>query len=193
MIGRISGLLVAAEGGEIVVDVAGVGYELQLSLNTFFALPQLGERVELVTHFVVREDAQLLYGFLEHQERALFRLLVKVNGVGPKMALAILSGMSVSELQRAVACDDVARLTKLPGVGKKTAERLLIELRDKIDLAHFENDSIASVQTPLASDEAVAALAALGYKPSDAEKMINKIDGADLTTAELVKTALRNL
>jgi len=116
-----------------------------------------------------------------------------VNGVGPKMALAILSGMSVSELQRSVAMDDVARLTKLPGVGKKTAERLLIELRDKIDLAHFKVDSATSVRSPLASDEAVAALAALGYKPGDAEKMINKIDGKDLSTAELVKTALRNL
>ena len=194
MIGRITGQLAAAEGGEIVVDVGGVGYELQVSLNTLFALPPVGERVSLVTHFVVREDAQLLFGFLDQQERTLFRLLIKVNGVGPKMGLAILSGMSVAELQRAVASDDILRLTKLPGVGKKTAERLLIELRDKVDLSTFDSAAGALVDTAsLAADEAVAALAALGYRSSDAEKMIAKVNSGELSTEALVKAALRNL
>ena len=194
MIGRITGQLAAAEGGEIVVDVGGVGYELQVSLNTLFALPPVGERVSLVTHFVVREDAQLLFGFLDQQERTLFRLLIKVNGVGPKMGLAILSGMSVTELQRAVASDDILRLTKLPGVGKKTAERLLIELRDKVDLSTFDSAAGALVDTAsLAADEAVAALAALGYRSSDAEKMIAKVNSGELSTEALVKAALRNL
>ena len=194
MIGRITGQLAAAEGGEIVVDVGGVGYELQVSLNTLFALPPVGERVSLVTHFVVREDAQLLFGFLDQQERTLFRLLIKVNGVGPKMGLAILSGMSVTELQRAVASDDILRLTKLPGVGKKTAGRLLIELRDKVDLSTFDSAAGALVDTAsLAADEAVAALAALGYRSSDAEKMIAKVNSGELSTEALVKAALRNL
>ena len=194
MIGRITGQLAAAEGGEIVVDVGGVGYELQVSLNTLFALPPVGERVSLVTHFVVREDAQFLFGFLDQQERTLFRLLIKVNGVGPKMGLAILSGMSVAELQRAVASDDILRLTKLPGVGKKTAERLLIELRDKVDLSTFDSAAGALVDTAsLAADEAVAALAALGYRSSDAEKMIAKVNSGELSTEALVKAALRNL
>ncbi len=193
MIGRISGSLIAAEGGEVLVDVGGVGYELQVSLNTLFALPPLGEPVVLVTHFVVREDAQLLFGFLDQHERSLFRLLIKVNGVGPKMALAILSGMTVAELQRAVAGDDIARLTKLPGVGKKTAERLLIELRDKVDLAGFEGHSDNPAGLNQAADEAVAALAALGYRPADADKMIAKVNSGELTTEALVKAALRNL
>ncbi|TFH69046.1 Holliday junction branch migration protein RuvA [Gammaproteobacteria bacterium LSUCC0057] len=193
MIARISGTLIAAEGGEIVVDVGGVGYELQVSLNTFFALPPLGAQVALLCHFVVREDAQLLYGFLDSAERALFRLLIKVNGVGPKMALAILSGMSVVELQRAVAGDDIARLTKLPGVGKKTAERLLIELRDKVDLSALGGAIDSAAATGSAADEAAAALAALGYRPADADKMIAKLNSAEMTTEELVKAALRNL
>jgi len=193
MIGRISGSLIAAEGGEVVVDVGGIGYELQVSLNTLFSLPALGEPVVLVTHFVVREDAQLLFGFSDQRERSLFRLLIKVNGVGPKMALAILSGMSVTDLQRAVAGDDIARLTKLPGVGKKTAERLLIELRDKVDLAGFEGQSDNPAGRNHAADEAAAALAALGYRASDAEKMIAAVNSGELSTEALVKAALRNL
>ncbi|MDE2452238.1 MAG: Holliday junction branch migration protein RuvA, partial [Burkholderiales bacterium] len=137
MIGRITGTLAEKSPPLVLVDVAGVGYEIDVPMSTFYNLPALGERVSLLTHFVVREDAQLLYGFLSAEERMTFRLLVKISGVGPRTALAILSGLSVAELAQAVSLQDGARLVKVPGIGKKTAERLLLELKGKLgpDLA----------------------------------------------------------
>ncbi|MGS0729636.1 Holliday junction branch migration protein RuvA, partial [Shewanella sp. 0m-11] len=132
MIGRIRGLLIEKQAPEVLVDVSGVGYEIQMPLTSFFELPELGQEAVIYTHFIVREDAQLLYGFVSKQERSLFRLLIKANGVGPKLALTILSGMTAGEFVVCVERDDIATLVKLPGVGKKTAERLLVEMRDKL-------------------------------------------------------------
>src|SRR6187401_3630447 len=132
MIGRIRGKLVHKQAPHILVEVGGVGYELQVPMTTLFQLPELGAEVALVTHFVVREDAQLLYGFIEEGDRSLFRQLIRVSGVGPKLALAILSGMDAHSFARCVQRDDISSLTALPGVGKKTAERLLVEMRDKL-------------------------------------------------------------
>jgi Holliday junction DNA helicase RuvA len=195
MIGRLSGTVLSKHAPDLLLDVNGVGYELLVSLNTFFNIPNEGETVSLHTHFVVREDAQQLFGFSHLEERSLFRNLIKVNGVGPKMALAILSAMTAGEFAICVRSDDAAALVKVPGVGKKTAERLLIEMRDKItDL------STAETKTPLqkiASDisaEAESALTALGYKPQDAAKMISRVANQDITTAEeLIRAALKNM
>src|SRR6056297_2410673 len=132
MIGRLRGVIVTRQPPEILVDVAGVGYELQVPMSTFFRLPAVGEEVSLVTHFVVREDAQLLYGFADERDRVLFRSLIRVSGVGPKLALTLLSGMDADSFVRCVQRDDLASLVALPGVGRKTAERLLVEMRDKL-------------------------------------------------------------
>ncbi len=187
MIGRIRGELLEKQPPQLLVDVRGVGYELEAPMSTFFRLPGLGDVVDLHTHFVVREDAQLLYGFATREERALFRALIKVNGVGPKLALTILSGIDSNDFARCVAHDDTAALVRLPGVGKKTAERLIVEMRDKL------NDWIPSESTGMFSlegagpavaapgdsrQEAESALIALGYKPAQATKAI----------AEAVKT-----
>jgi len=179
----------------LLLDVQGVGYELLVPLNTFFEIPEIGETVALHTHFVVREDAQQLYGFSQLEERVLFRHLIKVNGVGPKMALAILSGMSVKEFSRCVQKDEVATLVKIPGVGKKTAERLLIEMRDKI--AHIAVDTIEDTVDQVTQDislEAESALTALGYRPQDAAKMVNRVADEHITNAEqLIRAALKSM
>lgn len=195
MIGRLKGTVLSKHAPDLLLDINGVGYELLVSLNTFFDIPDLGETVSLHTHFVVREDAQQLFGFSKLEERSLFRNLIKVNGVGPKMALAILSAMTASEFAQCVHSDDVASLVKVPGVGKKTAERLLIEMRDKIaDLV--PSDSITPKQH-MASDitaEAESALAALGYKPQDAAKMISRVATQDISSAEeLIRAALKTM
>jgi Holliday junction DNA helicase RuvA len=195
MIGRLKGTVLSKQAPDLLLDVNGVGYELLVSLNTFFDIPNEGETVSLHTHFVVREDAQLLFGFSVLEERSLFRTLIKVNGVGPKMALAILSAMPASDFAGCVRSNDVASLVKVPGVGKKTAERLLIEMRDKIDdiasgEPRTENSNIGSDITA----EAESALAALGYKPQDAAKMINRVAKQDVTTAEeLIRAALKTM
>lgn len=195
MIGRLSGTVLSKQAPDLLLDVNGVGYELLVSLNTFFNIPNEGETVSLHTHFVVREDAQQLYGFSEIEERLLFRTLIKVNGVGPKMALAILSAMPASDFARCVHSNDVASLVKVPGVGKKTAERLLIEMRDKID--ELAPDETTARHQNIKSDitaEAESALAALGYKPQDAAKMINRVAKQDITTAEeLIRAALKTM
>ena len=162
MIGRLQGRVLDKQAPDLLLDVQGVGYEVLVSLSTFFAVPDIGETVTLHTHFVVREDAQLLFGFAELSERSLFRHLIKVNGVGPKMALAILSGMSATEFALCVHNNDVATLVKLPGVGKKTAERLVIEMRDRIgDIDASSSGQIAeTAKQPDIAEEAESALVA---------------------------------
>ena len=196
MIGRLHGVIIEKQAPDLLLDVQGVGYELLVSLNTFFAVPNIGESITLHTHFVVREDAQQLYGFAELGERTLFRHLIKVNGVGPKMALAILSGMSASEFALSVQNNDVATLVKLPGVGKKTAERLVIEMRDRLsDIdAGVSQDNITTVAQPGIAEEAESALIALGYKPQDAAKMVSRAESSEITTAEqLIRAALKSM
>ena len=197
MIGQIKGIIVSKLAPDVLVDVQGIGYEILVSLGTFFDLPEVGESCTIHTHFVVRDDAQLLFGFSSLQERALFRSLIKVNGVGPKMALAILSGMSANDFAICVHNNDIATLVKLPGVGKKTAERLLIEMRDKIgdmDATAAGSATGAQEAKPDISQEAESALIALGYKPADAAKIISRVATESVNDAgELIRLALKSM
>nr|WP_269814555.1 Holliday junction branch migration protein RuvA [Amphritea pacifica] len=190
---------------QLVIDVAGVGYEVDASMNTFYQLPEVGRQVTLYTHMVVREDAQLLYGFYERTERSLFRTLIKVNGVGPKLALTILSGISVNEFVQSVQHQDTAALVRLPGVGKKTAERLIIEMKDKLQDFHFSDldeftltDGLGPVVSAPSSDnraEAESALVALGYKPVQATKSIAQAEKSNpgASSEELIRAALKSM
>ncbi len=189
MIGRLSGTLADKAPPQILVDVHGVGYELDVPMSTFYNLPALGETVTLLTHFVVREDAQVLFGFLTAAERATFRELVKISGVGPRTALAILSGLSVAELSQAVARQDGARLVKVPGIGKKTAERLLLELKGKLgpDLAAPSGTAPSDTQADIAQ-----ALQALGYNEREAQAALKALP-ADVGVADGIKLALKAL
>ncbi len=199
MIGRLRGVLVARQPPEVVVDVAGVGYEVQVPMSTFFRLPAVGQEVSLVTHFVVREDAQLLYGFLDERDRVLFRSLIRVSGVGPKLALTLLSGMDADSFVRCVQREDLASLVALPGVGRKTAERLLVEMRDKLkDWIGGGADGTAATEgavTPrhdIAAD-AEGALVALGYKPAEAARLVSAVkDDSVSDSEELIRRALRS-
>jgi holliday junction DNA helicase RuvA len=190
MIGRLSGQLAGKAPPQVLVDVGGVGYEVDVPMSTFFNLPALGERVTLLTHFVVREDAQVLFGFLTPPERDAFRLLVKISGVGPRTALSVLSGLSVTELSAAVGRQDGTRLTKVPGIGKKTAERLLLELKGKLgpDLAL----PASAAATTEAGSDIVQALVALGYSERDA-LAAQKALPADVGVSEGIKLALKAL
>ncbi|MBI4808434.1 MAG: Holliday junction branch migration protein RuvA [Nitrosomonadales bacterium] len=167
MIGRLSGTLLEKNPPQILLDVQGVGYEVDVPMSTFYNLPALNEKVVLHTHFVVREDAQLLYGFATHEERVAFRQLLKIGGVGPKLALSVLSGLSIADLAAAVANKDAGRLTKIPGVGKKTAERLLLELQGKFNVS-VAGSTQGAASTSSASD-IVNALLALGYNEKEAD------------------------
>ena len=185
---------------QVLIDVNGLGYEVEVPITTSFEMPESGSKVQLYTHFVVREDAQLLYGFLKKQDREMFRILIKVNGVGPKLALAILSGLDSAGLVRCVQNDELATLVKLPGIGKKTAERLLIELRDKVKSLLVSEPSMAAMDTlsftPVAAsieEEAEEALIALGYKPQAAAKSIKACKQAGQTVEDLIKAALKNM
>ena len=199
MIGRIRGTLVHKQPPLILVEVGGVGYEIQVPMTTLFQLPELGEPLSLATHFVVREDAQLLYGFIEERDRILFRQLIKVNGVGPKLALTILSGMDADSFVRCIARDDISSLVALPGVGKKTAERLLVEMRDKLKdwLAQVgEAQSGAAAVQPITDivSDAEGALIALGYKPQQASKMVAAVNNDSITDSEeLIRLALKSM
>ena len=196
MIGRLQGTVIDKQAPDLLLDVQGVGYEVLVSLSTFFAVPEVGQSVTLHTHFVVRDDAQLLFGFSELGERTLFRHLIKVNGVGPKMALTILSGMSASEFALCVHNNDVATLVKLPGVGKKTAERLVIEMRDRVGDIEAGPSGVAPVASkqPDIAEEAESALIALGYKPQDAAKMVSRAVSDDISSAEqLIRAALKSM
>jgi len=189
MIGRITGLLAEKSPPLVLVDAGGVGYEIDVPMSTFYNLPALGERVSLLTHFVVREDVQQLFGFLTAEERAAFRQLVRISGVGPRTALAILSGLSVAELSLAVTRQDGARLVKVPGIGKKTAERLLLELKGKLgaDLALPPSAPLSDHQGDI-----VQALMALGYNERDANAALKALP-ADIGVSDGIKQALKAL
>ncbi len=197
MIGRLRGTLLEKQPPWLVIDVNGVGYELESSMNTLLALPGVGETVQVFTHLSVRDDAHLLYGFFRQQERSLFRALIKVNGVGPKLALAILSGMDEDRFIRCVMDDDAKSLTRLPGVGKKTAERLIVEMRDRFphwtaeqgDVLAESGPGSAATQPTDALADAEAALVALGYKPTEASRLLSGLDAGQPTEA-LIKAAL---
>jgi Holliday junction DNA helicase RuvA len=188
MIGRLTGTIAEKSPPQLLVDVRGVGYEVDVPMSSFYNLPALGEQVTLLTHFVVREDAQVLFGFLTHEERATFRLLVKISGVGPRTALSILSGLSVDELARAVSLQESGRLIKVPGIGKKTAERLLLELKGKLADAVATPASIASSN----HGDILQALVALGYSDREAAATLKTLP-ADIDVSAGIKLALRAL
>jgi holliday junction DNA helicase RuvA len=193
MIGRLNGTLADKSPPLVLIDVGGVGYEVDVPMSTFCNLPVTGERVVLLTHFVVREDAQLLYGFLTETERTTFRQLIRISGVGPRMALAVLSGLSVDELTQAVAAQETRRLVKVPGIGKKTAERLLLELKGKLLPS---GAAASSIGHPVADGEAhsdiAQALIALGYADKDADAAVRALPPG-LSVSEGIKAALRKL
>ncbi|CBL46860.1 Holliday junction resolvasome DNA-binding subunit [gamma proteobacterium HdN1] len=204
MITHLSGTLRHKQAPQLVIDVSGVGYELDAPMTTFYRLPSLGERVELLTHLVVREDAHVLFGFATQEERSLFRALIKVTGIGPKVALAILSGIEVPQFVRCINCHDVSALIRIPGVGKKTAERLIVEMQDRLprtletSLTALQEESLLGENTrpqqahrPL--DEAEAALIALGYKPQEAARCLNALNTEGLSSEQLIRQALKNM
>ncbi|ASI90466.1 MULTISPECIES: Holliday junction branch migration protein RuvA [Vibrio] len=202
MIGRLRGTLIEKQPPELLIEVGGVGYEIQMPMSCFYELPEIGQEAIIYTHFVVREDAQLLYGFNTVRERALFREVIKANGVGPKLGLGILSGMSATQFVACVEREDISTLVKLPGVGKKTAERLVVEMKDRLkgwgagdlftpatDAAPV--DSVGAMNADNAEEEAVSALLALGYKPTQASKVVSQVAKPDMTSEALIREALR--
>ncbi|HST03009.1 MAG TPA: Holliday junction branch migration protein RuvA [Usitatibacter sp.] len=188
MIGRIQGIVVEKNFPQVIVSANGVGYEIDVPMSTFYPLPRTGEEVTLLTHLVVREDAHLLFGFLTAPERTAFRQLLKISGVGPKVALSVLSGLSVEDLSATVAAEDAGRLTKIPGIGKKTAERLVLELRDKLPRA------VPMVRTEAATarSDVVNALLGLGYNEREASAAVKQLPG-DLQVADAIRQALKLL
>lgn len=195
MIARLAGTLIAKAPPLLVIDVAGVGYEVEVPLPVFYDLPEIGQPVVLLTHLQVKEDAHTLYGFGSESERVLFRQLLKISGIGAKLALTILSGASGDELARYVSTGDTAALTLLPGIGKKTAERIIIELRDKMDGFGGSDGKTppAGLQRPAgAAAEATHALAALGYKPQEAGRMVRNVAQPDMSVEELIRRALQS-
>ncbi len=189
MIGRIAGVLVEKNFPQVIVSCNGVGYEIDVPMSTFYPLPRTGEEVTLLTHLVVREDAHLLYGFLTAGERAAFRQLLKISGVGPKVALSVLSGLSVEDLSAAVASEDSGRLQKVPGIGKKTAERLVLELRDKLPKAL---PGVGRPDASAASSDVVNALLGLGYNEREAQAAVKSLP-PDLQIADAIRQALKHL
>ena len=194
MIGSLRGRISSKTPPQLTIEVGGVGYELEAPMSTFFHLPAVGEDVRLLTHFVVREDAQLLYGFATEDERRLFRGLLKVSGVGPKIALALLSGISVEAFIMCVQNQDVAALVRVPGIGRKTAERLLIEMRDRLKPAGESEPGAAMAVSAGASPEAEAfgALVALGYRPAEATRLLKAAGPGTHSTEELIRRALQS-
>lgn len=198
MIGRLHGILLEKYPPQLLLDVGGVGYEVEASMHTFYRLPENQQTVTLYTHFVVREDAQLLYGFYEQRERTLFRSLIKVNGVGPKLALGILSSMDPDEFVRCISDNDANKLVRIPGVGKKTAERLIIEMRDRLKdwTLNGEGESgsfsvMDKISNSHVEQEAISALVSLGYKPQEASRLVAQIEMKDLTSEQLIRQALK--
>lgn len=192
MIGFLKGTLVAKRPPSLTIEVGGVGYEVDAPMSTFYKLPEIGQPLTLVTHLAIREDAHVLYGFFSESERALFRNLLKVSNVGPRIALGVLSGMSVEAFYQCVREKNVASLTKLPGVGRKTAERLVLEMADRIPEKQDGTDAVAASPSAPAS-EAHDALLALGYRPAEAERMLKGLDAERLTTEELIREALKRV
>ncbi len=200
MIGQVFGTILEKQAPQLVVNVNGLGYEIDAPMSTFYQLPDVGQEVKLFTHFVVREDAQHLYGFYTRDERTLFRTLLKVNGVGPRMALTILSSAAPEEFVRWVLDNDTASLVRLPGIGKKTAERLVIEMRDKLSdwykAAPPEGVSLIvsdKSQRHQSLQDAIAALVSLGYKQQEANRTVSKIDDGRANSEELIRRALREM
>jgi len=196
VIGRLKGTLLEKQAPRLLLDVNGVCYEIDAPMTTFYELPAVGSAVILHTHFVVREDAQLLYGFLRESDRSLFRTLIKISGVGPKLALAILSGMSADEFVGCVQGGDSAALTRVPGVGKKTAERLVVEMRDRVkdwQGVSLSPDAVSTAGEPAADalKDAISALVALGYKPQEASRMVNAVESEGLASEDVIRLALR--
>ncbi|HEY1026376.1 MAG TPA: Holliday junction branch migration protein RuvA [Pseudomonas sp.] len=200
MIGRLRGNLAEKQPPHLLLDVNGVGYELEVPMTTLYRLPSVGEAVTLHTHLVVREDAHLLYGFFEKRERELFRELIRLNGVGPKLALALMSGLEVDELVRCVQAQDTAALVKVPGVGKKTAERLLVELKDRFkawesipSIAPLVVEPQLAQAVSSAENDAVSALISLGYKPQEASRAVAAVKEDGLSSEDLIRRALRGM
>ncbi len=195
MIGYLRGHIIDKEPPWLVMDVGGVGYELEASMNTFYAIADLTEEVSLHTHMVVREDAQLLYGFASLSERALFRSLLKVNGVGPRVALAILSTLSAQEFAVCVQNEDTATIVRVPGIGKKTAERLIVEMRDRLPVVSGATEGVlAQPNVASNSSDAISALIALGYKPADASRVVRGLPDVDAMPREtIIRQALKAL
>jgi Holliday junction DNA helicase RuvA len=190
MIGSLRGRIASKTPPQLMIEVGGVGYELEAPMSTFFHLPGVGQDVSLLTHLVVREDAQMLYGFATQQERRLFRNLLKVSGVGPKIALALLSGISVEAFAQCILNEDVATLVRVPGIGRKTAERLFIEMRDRVkDLTLAAG--IAPSEGASAQSEALGALVGLGYKLAEATRLVKAVEPGTYTTEELIRRALQ--
>ena len=197
MIGSLKGRLAVKQPPMLLVDVNGVGYELEAPMSTFYGLPAAGESVALFTHLVVREDAHILFGFGSESERRLFRGLLKVSGVGPKIALGVLSGASVEDFLRIIEAEDVAMLTRIPGIGRKTAERIIIEMRDNVQkLAMPAMGGAANALNPMAEpspqSEAFSALLALGYKPPEITRLLKSADEPGLSTTEIIRRALKS-
>jgi len=200
LIGRIRGTLIEKQPSLLLVDVQGLGYEVEVPFSAAFALSELNKDIVLHTHLVVREDAQLLYGFATIKDRDLFRLLIKINGVGPKLGLTILSGLDSAQLARCVRDEDSSTLVKLPGVGKKTAERLVIELRDKLKDWNTPDDDLLAPESPVlvsteskVIEDAESALLALGYKPQEASKAVNAIEVEGLSSQQVIRLALKSM
>jgi holliday junction DNA helicase RuvA len=191
MIGSLRGRISAKSPPQLTVEVGGIGYEIEAPMSTFFHLPAVGAEVQLLTHLVVREDAHVLYGFGSEAERRLFRSLIKVSGVGPKIALGLLSGISVSEFQQCVQSQDVAALTRIPGVGRKTAERLIVEMRDRLAAPELTTGTPDSGGAGSPEAEAYAALVALGYRPGEATRLLKGAGTGTHSTEELIRRALQ--
>jgi holliday junction DNA helicase RuvA len=191
LIGFLHGRIASKLPPQLTVDVAGVGYELEAPMSTFFHLPPVGAEVHLLTHLVVREDAHVLYGFGSDDERRLFRSLIKVSGVGPKIALALLSGMSVTDFNQSVHSQDISSLTRVPGIGRKTAERLVVELRDRLVAPSLATDAEAGGGANPAN-EAYDALVALGYRPAEATRLLKAAGPGTQSTEELIRRALQS-
>ena len=197
MIGFLRGKLAAKHPPALLLDVNGVGYEVEAPMSTFYNLPGVGTEVQLHTHLVVREDAHVLFGFGTERERSLFRELIKVSGVGPRIALGILSGASVDEFHRCVEAQDTAALTRIPGIGRKTAERLIVEMRDRLKALatgqpfEVKGPAGTGALAPSPQAEAFSALVALGYKPPEVTRLLQKVDPSVVTTEELIRHALR--
>jgi Holliday junction DNA helicase RuvA len=196
MIGRLRGTILAKRPPHLLLDVQGVGYEVEAPMSTFYALPESGAEIHLYTHLVVREDAHLLFGFASEREQRLFRTLLRVNGVGARMALTILSGMDADAFARCIQAQDLERLIRLPGVGRKTAERLIVEMRDRLrdwegSAARAAEAAGGGAATGNPADEAVSALIALGYKPQEASRLVHAVAADDLDSETIIREALK--
>jgi Holliday junction DNA helicase RuvA len=193
MIGSVRGRIASKTPPQLMVDVGGLGYELEAPMSTFFHLPAVGEEVRLLTHLVVREDAHVLYGFGTESERRLFRSLIKVSGVGPKIALALLSGISVEAFSQCVLNEDITALTRVPGIGRKTAERLVVEMRDRLKDPEAPpiTGAVPIAATASPETEAYGALVALGYKPAEATRLLKAVGPGTHSTEELIRRALQ--